>query len=530
MKPKDNAPQTNAFSLPQEWYVFGPVDSAHCLESNDFKVMPRVLESQGQLLRPQKALAQDNGLDLAPFIGGTADGRNAYVFIPFCLAEEQELAFSFGANWRFAAWIDGRPIADTLQDGNVAWPVTQWDHLTSASLAKGDHLLAIRFVSGSKSSELYVVSFSDAKSILHPKKMPEIPYPPSETIKGIKWLAEPTYTNWSGDVWSSTWARDGHIYTVADDSQGSNLAIDRVEGDPPNLKISRVNPMAEWGQPGQHGWWKGAGLTSIDGVLYLGIFSQSRPRPGGATKLSFCAYNSAIMKSEDYGKTWTPRPNDGPALFPLFPGREFPTPYFVQYGQDYSGAIDEFVYVVSNDGGWNNWNKMKLARIPRKAFSKLDLSDWEFFVRSNDAGQPVWTKHVLEAGSIFEHPGYTSMTGIQYVPAIKRFILGQWAYTSVKGQFDRTNLCPEKWPWGTDHPKYHFRCETMLCLYESPHPWGPWHCFHSENPWGPAYYCPNFPSKWFTNGGKSMWIVEGGNYDTGVRGYEFIVQPLELML
>jgi hypothetical protein len=368
--------------------------------------------------------------------------------------------------------------------------------------------------------------------------LPKIPYPKSEVIKGIRWLNDPIGINpkWVGDTWSSTWAKDGNIYTVADDTCGNlpwekaarNLAIDLVEGNPPNHKIIRINSMDQWGVAGDNGWWKGAGLASIDSILYLGIYSQSRPRPGNATKISFSAFYSSIMKSEDNGKTWEPRPNDGPALFPLFPGREFPTPYFVQYGQDYADAVDHFVYIVSNDGGWNNWNKMKLARVPREKMPKLDLADWEFFVKCNHKGMPEWSNNVMEAGSIFEHKGYTSMTGIQYVPFLKRYIMGQWAYIGVKGTFDRTELCPEKYPWG-DNPAHHVDDATMLCLYESLNPWGPWSWFHIQEKWGPSYYTPGFPSKWFENGGRKMWIVEGGNYRTP-PGYEFLVQQMEIMV
>ena len=363
--------------------------------------------------------------------------------------------------------------------------------------------------------------------------LPPIPYAKSEAIQGIRWLTDKIYSGYSGDTWSCTWANDDNIYTLADDSNGSNLAIDVIAGNPPfdHKKIERVNPMSEWGPAGANGWWKGSGLASIDGVLYLGIYSQSRPRPGGATKISYCAFNSAIMKSEDYGLSWTPRPNDGPALFPLFPGREFPTPYFVQYSQDYTGAIDDYVYLVSNDGGWNNWNCLKMARVPRERFSRLDVAHWEFFVRADEnGGHALWTPCVGEAGAIYTHKGYTGMTGIQYVPAVKRFILGQWSFIAVKDQFDRTELCPEAWPWPIDDPRYHTHDETMLCLYESEHPWGPWRAFHVQPDWGPSFYSPSFPAKWFEADGKRLWIVEAGNYRGEPRGYEFVVQQLELIL
>ena len=79
----------------------------------------------------------------------------------------------------------------------------------------------------------------------------------------------------------------------------------------------------------------------MDGILYLGIYSQSNPRPGSATKVSFNADHASIIKSTDHGKSWRPM-----AMVdkPLFPGKEFPTPFFVQFGKDYRDAMDDFVY------------------------------------------------------------------------------------------------------------------------------------------------------------------------------------------
>src|SRR5438876_7478449 len=86
--------------------------------------------------------------------------------------------------------------------------------------------------------------------------------------------------NCSGDVWTTTWADDDHLYSVADDTTGfnkacnSNLAIHRITGGPPpGIQGETVNPMAEFGKGGElkedGASWKAAGLTCVDGVLYL---------------------------------------------------------------------------------------------------------------------------------------------------------------------------------------------------------------------------------------------------------------------
>ena len=44
------------------------------------------------------------------------------------------------------------------------------------------------------------------------------------------------------------------------------------------------------------------------------------------------AQNASIIKSTDHGRTWS-RPVGENYQHPIFPGRRFATPYFVEYGR-----------------------------------------------------------------------------------------------------------------------------------------------------------------------------------------------------
>jgi len=349
-------------------------------------------------------------------------------------------------------------------------------------------------------------------------KSMKVPYPSSDTIRGIRWLTEPMlYPKSHGDVWSCTWSDDGNIYAATDDTHGigeacnSNLAIHQITGMPPDHTVITINPMAEYGRAVQRegqDTWKANGLVSIDGVLYLSVSQHSSAfdYPDNIQRV----YDASIVKSEDHGKTWSSKPPAGKAMFP---GPRFATPFFVQFGRDYEGAFDEYVYAVSSGGVWNNGNYMVLGRVRRDKISRLDPADWEFFSGADARNNPSWTNNIVQAKGIFWHRGFTSMTGIQYIPAVDRFVLAQWAYTDLDGPH----------PWD----------QTMLCLYEASRPWGPWRHFHTEPNWGIAYYNPSLPAKWFEEGGKKMWMTMAGNF-TQKPGtsfaYGFIVQKLELSL
>lgn len=346
-------------------------------------------------------------------------------------------------------------------------------------------------------------------------------YKPSEVVSGIQWMTDPVwYPKSLGDTWSATWADDDDIYVVGDDTQGiagscnSNLAIFKVSGSPPEHVITTINPMSEYGKMNEKenlDTWKGAGLVCVDGVLYMGVgqHSGAMDYPDNIQQ----AFDGSIVKSSDHGITWSPKPAAGKAMWP---GPRFATPFFVQFGRDYKDAMDDYVYAVSNGNAWNNGNYMLLCRVKRSKIGDLNRDDWEFFAGVDEQNNPTWAQsrlaaHEYRAKPIFAHRGFTSMAGIQYVPAVKRFLLTQWAYMDLDLPRDGEN------PWFL---------KTMLNLYEAPMPWGPWRHVYIEKNWGVGNYGPSIPSKWFINGGQEMWMIYAGCW--AKPDYCFIVRKMKL--
>lgn len=158
----------------------------------------------------------------------------------------------------------------------------------------------------------------------------------------------------SGDLWTCAWAADGTLYVAVDDTCGfeylsvftaprpetSNLRLCRLDGDPPHLTGSTVNPMREYGictaiDPLDDAMWKAMGLAAVDGALYMTVSRHGlnliQPHNRYAVQET---WDASILVSRDGGKSWSPKPELGKAMFP---GRVFSTPFFVDYGRD--GAI-----------------------------------------------------------------------------------------------------------------------------------------------------------------------------------------------
>lgn len=310
------------------------------------------------------------------------------------------------------------------------------------------------------------------------------------------------YPESHGDIWTSTWADDGNLYSISDDTQGfdkacnSNLAFHRIEGGiPPELHGITVNPMKQFGgwaeaNPEDLADWKACGVASIDGVLYMSVSRNLMQESPWIQQ----TWDASIIKSTDHGRTWSEPPSLNHAMFP---GRVFSTPFFVQYGKDGSGGrdgADKYVYAVSNDGAWNNGNWMTLGRVLRERLPRLNANDWEF-VHGFTRGEPVWRPRCESALLIFRNPGKTSMTGIHYVAPLGLYIMPQWYYTHLED----------------DHRRWKATCFEF---YQSPKPWGPWTLFHTQTFEPEGWYNPCIPSKFISADDKSMWIFCAGDWTT----------------
>ena len=152
--------------LADDWYVFGPLEKKDTVISEELlEKLPKEIEVAGRKLQGQKATATAGKIDLAPLIGGTEAYKTCYVFIPVEVLEDGMTMFGMGADWWMQVWIDGREIFNNIKgQGNMAYPPSVGDHIVTADLKKGKHMLVVRFVSGQTSSLLAVGGPEDMRS------------------------------------------------------------------------------------------------------------------------------------------------------------------------------------------------------------------------------------------------------------------------------------------------------------------------------------------------------------------------------
>ncbi|MHC4488529.1 MAG: serine hydrolase domain-containing protein [Planctomycetota bacterium] len=212
------------------------------------------------------------------------------------------------------------------------------------------------------------------------------PYPASLVIKGIEWASEEEIIRKAqgSDNWPITWADDGNLYTAYGDGWGFepktkkklSLGIAKIVGSPPDFK--GVNVRTETGErvgQGPKGA-KASGMLCIEGVLYMLVRNTG---------------NSQIAWSRDYGKTW--RWCDWRFT------TSFGAPTFLNFGRNYAGARDEFVYIYSqdSDSAYEPADRMVMARVRKDKIRERGA--YEFFKELNSWGRAVWTNDINDRGA-----------------------------------------------------------------------------------------------------------------------------------
>ncbi|HWP91063.1 MAG TPA: DUF4185 domain-containing protein [Thermodesulfobacteriota bacterium] len=316
------------------------------------------------------------------------------------------------------------------------------------------------------------------------------PHPRSLLITGISfdWSTHKRLAPGS-DNWAITWADDGHQYTVWGDGGGFggtnkdgrvSLGVARIEGSKNDYKGFNV-----WGgknaeNPAQFEG-KSEGIISIGGSLYMWRNGDG----SGSDAFKF----SRLYKSTNRGATWT------------YTGVEFNqgtqadlgffAPCFLQFGQDYKGARDNFVYIYAPNIKQLQWDvqfpgEITLMRVPIAAIE--NQGEYEFFSGLDDNGNPTWTSNINNRKPVFQDPNGVMRTSVSYNQPLDKYFLV------------------------TEHVS---RAKGNIGIFEADEPWGPWRTVLYEMAFGapniePNTFYWNFSNKWLSADGRNFVLVFTG--------------------
>ncbi len=318
-----------------------------------------------------------------------------------------------------------------------------------------------------------------SQSGLQPAQPPS-PIEPSPVIQSIEWAGKSTIVrNAKGsDNWPMTWADDDALYTAFGDGRGFqpfverklSMGLCRVTGGPDTFRgVNLRSPTAERTGGGSSGP-KVSSLLMVDGVLYMLVRNTG---------------NSQLAWSADRGRTWT------------WSDWKFTTsfgyPTFLNFGKNYAGARDTYVYVYSHDSNnaYKRADRMVLARVPKDRIR--DRAAYEFF-RSFANNKPVWKRDIDQRGPVFWKPGGCYRSSVSFNSGLGRYL---WCQTGS----------------GKDT-----RFEGGFAIYDAPEPWGSWTLAYAVDKWdvGPGEtQC--LPTKWMSEDGRTVHLVFSGDDSFSVR-------------
>lgn len=323
------------------------------------------------------------------------------------------------------------------------------------------------------------------------------PYPPSPVIAKVEFdFASHQRLAPGSDNWPVTWADDDNLYGAWGDGGGFGgtnssgrvfLGIARIAGQPPQVTGKNV-----WGglkpeHPAQFGG-KSYGILSVGSVLYLWVAPQPNPH------LATCQ----IAVSQDHGATW----DFLNWKFEYADGLTIPT--FLNFGRDYAGARDGYVYSYYIQPQWgpgiatrtkvhtfdvHRPGRIYLSRVPQDAIRERDR--YEFFAGLDPATQqPRWSANLKEKQPVFaDDNGVGWNVSVTYNPGLKRYLLT------------------------TEHTETH---AGKFGLFDAPEPWGPWTTVAYDEAWGEGhvevstFYWVVAP-KWISADGTRFTLIFTGN-------------------
>jgi CubicO group peptidase (beta-lactamase class C family) len=299
--------------------------------------------------------------------------------------------------------------------------------------------------------------------------------PIAASVRPLEWAPADTIVRRApgSDNWPMTWGDDGHLYTAYGDGWGFDprvpdklsLGLARVEGDAEdfrgvNLRSASIEQVGD----GERGA-KASGALMVGGVLYLWVRN---------------AGNSRLAWSRDRGATWT--------WADWRFTESFGCPTFLNYGMNYEGARDCFVYTYAfdADSAYRPADRFVLARAPKERLAERGA--WEFFTGLDPGGRPGWSADPARSGAVLARPGRCYRSGVSFNPARGRYL---WA-----------QILPEK----------------GLAILEAPEPWGPWTTLFEADPWDvDPGESASFPVKWMSADGRTVHLVFSGGDGFCVR-------------
>jgi hypothetical protein len=359
----------------------------------------------------------------------------------------------------------------------------------------------------------------------------DCPFEQSKQLGGV-YFTGTYHTRGYGDTWYPSWASDGNQYSPFTDGSTEGMLAMSIENttdwpvattgnavmigdDPQNLVVKNTSEPQKASPKPFEGRYP-CGSLVYNGVWYYGTYCLG-PKP--TTKHEGFDYNWPIMgpmpgfrTSTDYGKTWTPSPlSPEKPLFPepakMWGAVKMGAPHFVDFGKNMEHSPDGKAYLIGmgaedNDPkpryanlSWISADQAYLARVTPSIENINDIKKYEFFAGHDAAGKPIWTADFSKIKPILDWNNNMGVATATYVPALKKYLM----------------CVTDGWPTVAKMHTYILEADALT---------GPWRMVTYMKDFGQQAYFVNFPSKFISPDGKTLWILYSANFASSWNGSE----------
>ena len=360
------------------------------------------------------------------------------------------------------------------------------------------------------------MSFS---GFLWPNQTPgECPFEQSEDITGVYFAGRNSDYN-CGDTFFPTWADDGNLYSPFTNGTTDGMSSDSafpsqttgnvvmVGDDPQYLTISNTaRPQKALAYP--YGGRYPCGSLVHNGIWYYGTYCL-----GGTNSTIDDGYDygwpilgpmPGFRISTDYGKTWIPSPlSPENPLFPE-PGKIFGpvkigAPRFVDFGKNMEHSPDGKAYLVCmgaepNDPmsryanqSWMATDQVYLIRVTPSIATINDINAYEFFAGHDTQGNPVWSSNFQDIKPLLEWNNHMGCVSVTYNAPLQKYLM----------------CVTDGWRSRSSMNSYILEADNIT---------GPWKMVTYMAEFGTQGYFLNFPSKFISADGKTLWLCYSANY------------------
>jgi hypothetical protein len=334
---------------------------------------------------------------------------------------------------------------------------------------------------------------------------PDCPFEPSSEISGLVLTGRrAVYAH--ADTWYPSWAPDGNLYSSFTDGRVAGVhsvsafpwqvtgnAV--IVGDHPlRLDVRALGTVLGATKP-YNGRYPCANLVH-NGVWYYGTHAIGIPgNRFGRDVGPFVGFRY----STDYGRTWTdPTPTPEKNLFGETAFENNPirmgSPHFVDLGRNMKHSPDGKAYLVAHGAtsslSLQNFvagDQINLARVTPSPATINDLRAYEFFAGFEADGRtPRWTTHFADMQPLFRWDRAGCVT-VTYDAPLRKYLMCISYGANPFGKFD-------------------------TIILESNDLTGPWRLVTYMKDFGEEGYFVNFPSKFISPNGRTLWLCFSANY------------------